>query len=857
MALLAQVVRVCVKYGAKARFAVRQVFNFCPGGVALADTVDALLETVEGGAKELDEAWWKQDVEKRLGMGEDEQRRLGEMLEVVQTQMAELLQIAAEWREMPQQIETLALDALRRHAPLRKALQQVETLALEMPGLRQRVDELCRGQEEMRPLFERAMRFSACLEELKQEGLTPSLVRWMRGQREAERELAAGRCQQAERAFTAQAAERPTSAAAAAGCAAAQSAERKFVDAEQSLSRILALQGDRADPELVELHARVTVHSHGGPTPVTPPQAAPSRGPREGDTLGGWRLEKFLARGGLGQVFLATRGQERGALKILHPELSQRPGFDALFKQEMRALMRLDPHPHLVSILDFDRDPGFGCQFFVMPYIQGVTLERFLIQKGALSEKAARRVFAGLADGLARAHERGVQHRDIKPANIILQHDGKAVLIDWGLSGLTGVAGHTQTAGYTALFVAPEVFRTGRPDPNGKSDVYCLAASLYFSVLYADTARRATFKAKLAPEGLRELLERALDNDPGERPTAREFLQALSDPAAEQRKAARVREGETVLAQRYGEILDRTQGNPTADDKAALAKLCREYGVATEQANAIVREERRRWDEAHPPKKERRAGELEKVSLRSGVEMRFAWCPPGTFLMGSPPGEEGREPYQGADESQHRVTLTKGFWMGVTPVTQAQWQAVMGSNPSHFKGDDRPVEQVSWEDCQEFCQEFCKKFGAKVGKRFRLPTEAEWEYACRAGTTTPFSFGETISTDQANYDGNYTYGRGKKGTYRQQTTSAGSFPKNAWGLFDMHGNVWEWCQDWYGPYPEEDIKDPQGGNNGDARVLRGGSWCNFPAWCRAAARNRIAPANRHFLCGCRVVLCLD
>ena len=171
--------------------------------------------------------------------------------------------------------------------------------------------------------------------------------------------------------------------------------------------------------------------------------------------------------------------------------------------------------------------------------------------------------------------------------------------------------------------------------------------------------------------------------------------------------------------------------------------------------------------------------------------------------MGSP----ANEPERSDDETQHRVTLTKGFYLGVHQVTQAQWQAVMGNNPSHFKGDSNlPVENVSWDDCVAFCE----ALGKKDGKTYRLPTEAEWEYACRAGTTTPFHFGDTISVNQANYDGNYTYGNGKKGVYRQKTTPVGSFPANAWGLFDMHGNVWEWCADWYGPYPEEELKDPQG-----------------------------------------------
>jgi uncharacterized protein (TIGR02996 family) len=237
------------------------------------------------------------------------------------------------------------------------------------------------------------------------------------------------------------------------------------------------------------------------------------------------------------------------------------------------------------------------------------------------------------------------------------------------------------------------------------------------------------------------------------------------------------------------------------------------------------------------------------VTLARSVALMFAWVPPGSFLMGSPANEEDRSD----DETQHRVTLTRGFYLGIHPVSQAQWQTVMGSNLSHFQGADRPVERVSWDDCQDFCA----RFGQATGKRYRLPSEAEWEYACRAGSSTPFSFGETISTEQANYDGNYTYGQGPEGVYRKKTTPVGSFAPNAWGLFDMHGNVLEWCHDWYGPYPPGDIKDPKGGNSGDARVLRGGSWNDIPVRCRSAVRHRCAPGGRLDVIGCRVVLCLD
>ncbi len=244
------------------------------------------------------------------------------------------------------------------------------------------------------------------------------------------------------------------------------------------------------------------------------------------------------------------------------------------------------------------------------------------------------------------------------------------------------------------------------------------------------------------------------------------------------------------------------------------------------------------------------------IALAEGVEMTFAWIAPGTFLMGSPP----EEPQRDEDETLHEVTLSQGFYLGIHAVTQAQWRAVMGDNPSHFKGrkrqdKNRPVEQVSWDDCQSFCT----KLSEREGKRYVLPSESEWEYACRAGTTTPFHFGETLFTDQANYNGNYPYNNGEKGIYREQTTSVGSFPPNAWGLFDMHGNVWEWCQDEYRPYEELDDKNILETENilESARVLRGGSWSSDARSCRAAYRGRIAPGLRYYIFGFRVAFRLD
>ena len=220
--------------------------------------------------------------------------------------------------------------------------------------------------------------------------------------------------------------------------------------------------------------------------------------------------------------------------------------------------------------------------------------------------------------------------------------------------------------------------------------------------------------------------------------------------------------------------------------------------------------------------------------LGNGISLEMAAIPGGTFMMGSPENEIIRLNDQ---SPQHQVTVPS-FFMGKYPVTQAQYQAIMGTNFSYFKGSNRPVECVSWDNAVAFCE----KLSQITGKTYRLPSEAEWEYACRAGTTTPFHFGETITTDLANYNGNYTYGQEPKGVYRRETTEVGSFGvANNFGLYDMHGNVWEWCQDnWHSNYEGAPIDGSAWlgiEKNTNIRLLRGGSWYSHPENCRSAARD--------------------
>lgn len=235
----------------------------------------------------------------------------------------------------------------------------------------------------------------------------------------------------------------------------------------------------------------------------------------------------------------------------------------------------------------------------------------------------------------------------------------------------------------------------------------------------------------------------------------------------------------------------------------------------------------------------------------SSVTQIFRWIEPGTFLMGSPKSEPEREPIDKGSERQHEVSLS-GYWLADTACSQAFWEAVMGSNPASFKENpDNPVEQVSWNDTQAFIAELNRLV---PGLQACLPTEAQWEYACRAGTTTPFSFGDNITPEKVNYNGEYPYADGEKGLNREKTVPVKSLPPNAWGLYEMHGNVWEWCRDRYGEYPTEAVLDPMGPSEGVGRVLRGGSWLGSGRYARSAFRFLYEPDFRNYYFGFRLAL---
>jgi formylglycine-generating enzyme required for sulfatase activity len=538
-----------------------------------------------------------------------------------------------------------------------------------------------------------------------------------------------------------------------------------------------------------------------------------------------------LGQGGMGTVHRAEqpRLNRQVALKMCRSDSDEGPpaALVARFRREVRAAGGLD-HPNLCPV--YDHGVIDGELFFTMPCYEGTTLKRWLAELITLDQRQAARLVAKVARAMQYAHDRGVVHRDLKPSNIMLA-GGEPVVLDFGMADVAACTQFTRTGELlgTPAYMAPEQAESGNA-AGPFSDVYSLGAILYelltrelpftganhwvvlLNVRDKDPKPPRELRADIDEE-LERVCLKAMAKKPEDRhPSMAAFAEAL--------EAFYLRDGDASVA------LVETHFWPPRPSGTPVP----------------VQPWPPQPSESAPSPGGRGAGVQYGVPLATDLELRFAWCPPGVFRMGSPDDERGRFDDEGP---QHRVTLTKGFWLGITQVTQAQWRAVMGSNPSNWKGLNLPVEGVTWDDCQSFCQ----RLGRLTSKKYRLPTEAEWEYAARAATTTAYHFGE----DDRRL-GEYAWFRDNSG--RRTHPVAEKLP-NAWGLYDTAGNVWEWCEDWFGAYPEDAVQDPTGDTNGLSRVLRGGSWRYGGARCRAAYRLRLEPDRRRNAVGCRIVLCQE
>ena len=563
-------------------------------------------------------------------------------------------------------------------------------------------------------------------------------------------------------------------------------------------------------------------------------------------------IESKLGEGGVGITYLAKnrRGDLR-VIKTLREQILNAPAWQphqSKLKQDFKdEALRLSfcRHPHIVEIENlFDDD---GLPHMVMEYIPGSDLGKRLITKGAFSEAQALLYIRQIGEALTVVHERGLLHRDLKPSNIMMrQGKQEAVLIDFGIARqfIPGVI-QQHTVARTPGFAPPEQYLTDG-ERGEYIDVYALAATLY-SLLTRQIPLSATERLQdrnlIPPQSfypsisnrVNEAIMRGMALNYKFRPqSVKEWLDLLGaeviTSTPPKTSSVQTPPEQPVINSIPQPPPITIKSPPPTEPITGLPMKTFSFETVTVNARGEIINRRNLQ------------AKYFVEDLGNGVTLEMVQIPGGTFTMGSPRSEEGS---LDRERPQHQVTA-EPFFMGKYVITQEQYQVIMGKNPSHFKNEttkwlfgrenrnkNRPVERVSWYDAVEFCDRLSKT----TGKEYRLPSEAEWEYACRAGSATPFYFGEAIITDLANYNGNYPYACAPKGEYRKQTTDVGIFPPNAFGLYDMHGNVFEWCADpWHDNYegaPKDGRVWLENGNK-NRSPLRGGSW-DYDAWlCRCA-----------------------
>ena len=536
---------------------------------------------------------------------------------------------------------------------------------------------------------------------------------------------------------------------------------------------------------------------------------------------------KIIGQGGFGRTFQAIDKYKPSepfcVIKQFFPQAQGTQILEEaaeLFALEAKRLDSLGRNPQIPELLAyFTQD---NRQYLVQEFIHGKTLKQELEESGAFNEIKIIELLKNLLPVLEFIHSQQIIHRDIKPENIIRRRkDNQLVLVDFGASKYATMTalGRTGTVIGSAGYFAPE-------QAVGKtifaSDIYSLGVTCIhlltkiepfdlFDVSENDWVWRDYLKSNVSDE-FGEILDKMIVGATKKRfKNVREILSLIQETSQ-----------------------DKIQSIPPLPISQPPISQPEKEELFTFEVVTIKKSQR-----GFSIKRTQESAKQKIEDLGNGIKLEMVYIPGGIFLMGSPENEPRR---LGKEGPQHQVTLPP-FYISKYPITQNQYQAIMGKNPSRFPGGRRPVERVTWYDATEFCQNLSKK----TGKNYRLPSESQWEYACRAGTITAFYFGRTITSKLVNYNGNFSYGNAPKGEYRKQTTDVGSFPPNAFGLYDMHGNVWEWCADeWHSRYNDA----PTDGSvwldgNKNRSPLRGGSWAINPHNCRSATRNDIYRSDNH------------
>lgn len=570
-----------------------------------------------------------------------------------------------------------------------------------------------------------------------------------------------------------------------------------------------------------------------------------------------YRALRILGQGGFGRAFIgvdeALPSQPYCVIKQFFPaDLSSAVKAAELFQQEAVRLDDLGKHPQIPTL--FAHLEHDNCQYLIQEFVDGQDLLKELQEQGAFSEAKIRMLLTDLLPILQFIHDRNVIHRDIKPENIIRRRSpsatGSHVLVDFGAAKFVTAAAMMETGTHigSAVYVAPEQVR-------GKaifaSDLYSLGVTCIhlltnaspFELMDMDgTWIWRNFLENISiSSALGQILDRMIVSAPSQRyQTAQAVLNDLKNLTSSSSQSHQ------PIFQRstYLKAGAKTQITPIAQSKLQpnhaiapqLSQFSFESATVTIQKIGIGKFTKNQLQISTRQK----IGRIYVETLGNvqgkpiGLEMVF--IPAGKFQIGSPMNElEHTE-----EETPRHIVNIPAFFMSRFPITQRQWKILMDNNPSIFIGNgDRPVETVAWDDAQSFCQ----KLAARTGRPYRLPSESEWEYACRAGTLTAFGFGETIAANLANYNGASPYKYAPQSNSNSSTTEVGTYPANAFGLHDMHGNVWEWCEDnWHDDYDllPKDGKAWAIGGDRSCRVIRGGSWRDPAHYCRSAKRSKNA-----------------
>jgi len=608
-------------------------------------------------------------------------------------------------------------------------------------------------------------------------------------------------------------------------------------------------------------------------------------------------LNKLLGTGGFGAVYFTdevVRDRVIRQLAVKLIELDEDNPETQL--EELIAATNIE-HPHLLRCFASGECELLNEDFlYLLMELAQTSLEK-QIETGKLSEKEVKQLINEVASALVYLHDKKITHRDLKPGNILKVGD-KWKLSDFGLVRKLQKSSVTMTSTLlgSAGYAPPEAY-DGQISTSW--DIWSLGV-IIVEAFTGELPFKADTPLKLIkqvtdgkpdlsqlPPTLKELVEACLQKERKTRPTAQQVLDWFSPPPLPKESLGvstpplpkESLEVSTPPLNKGGlggvqpvsqQVLDwvsptlqtsssqpktqtppsqpKTQTPPSQPktqtpplNKGGLGGV--QIPLKTFTFEIVTVDKYGKINNRRPGK-----AEYFTLNLPKGVTMDLVSIPGGKFLMGAPASEQGSSD---SERPQHWVTVPP-FFLGKYQVTQAQWEAVMGNNPSCFKGPNRPVECVSWDDCVNFCKELTQL----TQKNVRLPSEAEWEYACRAETTTPFNFGETITPDLANYNGNSPYSSGPKGVDRKATTDVGIFPPNAFGLYDMHGNVWEWCQDgWHDNYQNAPENGAAWDGDYSRVILRGGVHYRDAAYCRSSYRFSGSRDTSNFIYGFRIAVC--